>query len=76
MQKHGDKKFHPICFYSRKTTMDEAKYHSHELEALAIVCSLERFRVHLVGIELFIRKDCNSLKHLEGKRDLIQRIGR
>jgi len=44
-RQEDDEKMHPISYYSRKTTKDEAKYHSYELEALAIVSALERFRV-------------------------------
>jgi transposase InsO family protein len=76
LQKQKDGKMHPISYYSRKTTKDEAKYHSYELEALAIVAALERFRVYLLGIEFVIRTDCNSLKMLANKRDLSPRIGR
>ena len=76
IQKQEDNKFHPVSYYSRKTTKDESKYHSYELEALAIVCALERFRVYVLGIKFVIRTDCNSLKMLEGKRDLSPRIGR
>lgn len=49
-QRQEDGKIHPISYYSRKTSQDEEKYHSYELEALAIVCFLERFRVYLIGI--------------------------
>lgn len=76
LQKHSDGQWHPTAYYSRKTTEDEARYHSYELEALAIVCALERFRVYLIGIPFVIRTDCNSLKLLENKRDLSPRIGR
>lgn len=76
LQKQDDGKIHPVSFYSRKTTKDEAKYHSYELEALAIVCALERFRTYFIGIKFIIRTDCNSLKLLENKRDLSPRIGR
>lgn len=75
-QEQRDKKLHPISYFSRKTTAEESKYHSYELEALAIVCSVEIFRVYLTGIEFIIRTDCNSLKLLEHKRDLNPRIGR
>jgi len=71
-----DGKMHPISYFSRKTTKDEAKYHSYELEALAIVSALERFRVYLIGICFVIKTDCNSLKLLADKRDLNPRIGR
>ncbi|KAJ8937455.1 hypothetical protein NQ314_011844 [Rhamnusium bicolor] len=74
-QEQTDNKLHPISFYSRKTTPEESRYHSFELEALAIVNSVERFRVYLIGIHFVIRTDCNSLKFLEAKRDLNPRIG-
>jgi len=45
-----DGKMHPISYFSRKTTKDESKYHSYELEELAIVSALERFRVYLIDI--------------------------
>lgn len=57
LQTQKDGKLHPICFYSRKTTSDEAKYPSIELEALAIVKTLERFRPYLLGVKFIIRTD-------------------
>ena len=74
LQKREDRKFHLVCFYSRKTTKDESKYHSYELEALAIVCALTRFRFYLLGIEFVIRTDCNSLKLLEGSAILVREL--
>lgn len=65
MQRQEDNKLHTVCYFSRKTSKDESKYHSYELQALAIVCALERFRVFLIRIILIIRTDCNSLKLLE-----------
>lgn len=47
-----DGKWHPVYFASGKTSMAEAKYSSYELEVLAIVKSLKKFRVYLVGIKL------------------------
>ncbi|XP_077275167.1 uncharacterized protein LOC143904389 [Temnothorax americanus] len=43
LQRQEDGKLHPVSFFSRKTTREESNYHSYELEALAIVCTLERF---------------------------------
>ncbi|EFA11958.2 hypothetical protein TcasGA2_TC005045 [Tribolium castaneum] len=63
MQKQlEDGKFHPVFFFSKRTTPTEASYHSFELEALAIIYSLERFRIYLQGIKFKIVTDCNSLK--------------
>lgn len=76
LQQQTDEKLYPIAYYSRKTTKEESKYPSIEIEALAIVCSLEKFRVYLLGIPFTIRTDCNSLKQIEGKRDMSPRIAR
>lgn len=76
LQKQTDNKLHPVSYFSRKTTREESMYHSYELEALAIVCTLEPFRVHLIGIRFVIKTDCNSLKLLASKRDLKPRVGR
>lgn len=76
LQEQPDSKLHVIAYYGRRTTKEEAKYTSIELEALAIVCSLERFRVYLIGIKFLIKTDCNSLKLLESKRDMNPRIAR
>lgn len=56
LQQQGDNLMHPISYYSRKTTNDEAKYHSYELEALAIVCALEKFRVYFISLKNFFQK--------------------
>ncbi|CAK9809206.1 Retrovirus-related Pol polyprotein from transposon 17.6 [Anthophora quadrimaculata] len=75
-QKQPDGKWHPVSFYSQRTIPEEERYHSYELEALAIVCALEKFRVYLLGIHFVIKIDCNSLKMLGNKRDLSPRVGR
>lgn len=38
-----------------------SRYHSFELETLAIIYALKRFRVYLQGIKFNIVTDCNSL---------------
>lgn len=63
---------HPISYYRRKTTREKFNCHSYE----AIVNSVERFRVYLVGKYFIIKTDCNSLKLLDSKRDLTPIIGR
>lgn len=42
----------PVAYYSRKTTNDDHKLHSFELETLAVIASLNRFRVYLQGYRL------------------------
>lgn len=59
LQKKSDKLFHPIFYFSKRTTDAESRYHSFELETLAIVNALKRFRVFLEGIPFKIITDCN-----------------
>ncbi|CAB3248007.1 unnamed protein product [Arctia plantaginis] len=76
MQKQVDGSRRPVAYYSRKTTGDEQKLHSFELETLAVIASLKRFRVYLLGIKFKIITDCNALRTTLTKRDLIPRISR
>lgn len=36
-----DNKFHPVFYFSKRTTSCESKYHSYELECLAIIYALK-----------------------------------
>lgn len=56
--------------------MPESKYHSFELETLAIVYALRRFRVYLHGKRFKIVTDCNSLALTLNKREMNPRIAR
>lgn len=66
----------PVAYFSRQTTTDEQHFHSYELETLAVVASLKRFRVYLLGIEFKVVTDCNALRTTMTKRDLIPIIAR
>lgn len=66
----------PVAYFSRKTTHDEQNYHAYELETLAVVASLQRFRVYLLGIKFTLVTDCSALRASFAKRDLIPRIAR
>lgn len=61
MQKKTDGKLHPVFCFSKGTTDTEAKYHSFELETLAIIYALQRFRIYLQGIHVKIVTDCSAL---------------
>lgn len=50
--------------------------HSYELETLAVISSLSKFRVYLLGLKFTIVTDCNALRTTMTKRDLIPRIAR
>lgn len=76
VQRKSDKKWHPVFYFSKRTTEQEAKYHSFELETLAVIYALRRFRIYLQGIRFKIITDCNSLKLTLEKKDLNPRIAR
>jgi transposase InsO family protein len=76
LQKSDEGLFKPVSYFSRKTTPDEQRLHSFELETLAVVASLSRFRVYLLGVPFKILTDCNALRTTLTKRDLIPRISR
>lgn len=76
LQKSDEGLFKPVSYFSRKTTPDEQRLHSFELETLAVVASLNRFRVYLLGVPFKILTDCNALRTTLTKRDLIPRIAR
>ncbi|XP_058827253.1 uncharacterized protein LOC131687215 [Topomyia yanbarensis] len=67
---------HPVMYHSRKTTVAESKLHSFELETLAIVYCLQRFRTYLFGLEFSVVTDCNSLKQTLEKKDINPKISR
>lgn len=76
LQANSNGVFQPVSYFSRKTNAEERKFHSYDLETLAVVASLNRFRVYLVGIPFKILTDCNALRSTLIKRDLIPRIAR
>jgi hypothetical protein len=76
LQKQDDGKLHPVAYYSRQTSEAESKYHSYELETLAVVESLKKFRSYLIGVQFTVVTDCNSLKASSSKKELIPRIAR
>ena len=61
LQMKKNLKLHPIFYFSKWTTKTESKYHSFELEMLAIIYALRRFRIYLWGRSFKIVTDCNLL---------------
>lgn len=76
LQRQEDKMFHPIFFFSKRATLQESKYHSYELETLAIIYALRRFNIYLTGIKFKIVTDCKSLTLTLNKKVLNPRISR
>lgn len=77
MQRPDDRSpLRAVAYFSRQTTAEERHFHSFELETLAVVASLNRFRVYLLGLEFKVVTDCNAVRLTWTKRDLVPRIAR
>jgi transposase InsO family protein len=66
----------PVAYFSRQTAPEEKFLHSYELETLAVVCSLKKFRIYLLGLDFKVVTDCGALRTTLTKRDLVPRIAR
>ncbi|XP_043262479.1 LOW QUALITY PROTEIN: uncharacterized protein LOC122403183 [Colletes gigas] len=71
-----DNEWRVVAYFSRRTTTEESRYHSYELETLAIVNALKHFRAYLLGINFKIITDCNAVKATGTKKDLVPRVAR
>lgn len=71
-----DGKRHVVAFFSKRTSPAESKYHSYELETLAVVNSVKHFRQFLHGRKFTVVTDCNSLKSSQTKIELTPRAHR
>lgn len=77
MQKSDeDGLLHPVHYMSRKTSEAERKFSSYELEVLAIVEALRKFRVYLLGSKFKIVTDCAAFTQTMRKKELSTRIAR
>lgn len=69
-------KLHAIAYFSKRTTTAESKYHSYELETLAVVNAVKHFRHYLHGRKFLVVTDCSSLRATRKKLDLSPRVHR
>lgn len=76
MQRQTSGIWAPVAYYSQATNEAEKKYHSFELEMLAIVRAIERFHTYLYGLEFTVITDCNALVYAVHKANLNPRIAR
>lgn len=76
MQVHNDGRRRVVAYFSKLTVGAESRYHSYELETLAVVKSLQHFRQYLIGKPFKIITDCNALKMTQRKKDLQPRVAR
>lgn len=67
---------HVVSYFSHRTTDTESRYHSYELETMAVVRAVENFRHYLYGQHFTVFTDCNSLKASKSKTDLTPRVHR
>lgn len=71
-----DGKHRAVAYFSKRTTPAETRYHSYELETLAVVNAIKHFRQYLHGRKFVVVTDCNSLKSSRNKIDLTPRVHR
>lgn len=65
-----------VEYFSMRTTEVESRYHSYELETLAVVRAIKHFRHYLLGRPFKVITDCNSLKASRNKKELLPRVHR
>lgn len=71
-----DGKENPIAYLSQKLTKAQRNYSVTELECLAAVLSVKKFRAYIEGMPFSIITDHASLKWLMEQRDLCGRLAR
>lgn len=76
LQRNEQNLLRPVAYFSKQTTPEEQNYSSYDLETLAVVMSLQKFRVYLIGAHFKILTDCNSLRATFLKRDMLPRVAR
>ena len=76
VQQQQDLLMHPVLYFSRRTTEIESRHHSYELEIMAIIYALERFRVYLQGMNCTIVTDYSVVKLALSKKDINPHISR
>ena len=72
----ANKKLHPVHYMSYKTTEVESRYMSYELEILAVVRALEKFRHYLLDIRFKLVTDCVAFKQTMSKVKLSVKVAR
>ena len=76
LQKTEKNHWAPIAYYSQTTNQAESRYHSYELEMLALVKSVERFHIYLYGVNFTAVTDCHALVYAINKANINPRIAR
>lgn len=71
-----DNIMHPCLYISRKLNTAEKNYSTVELEALAVVYTISKFRKYLLGKEFIIESDNQPLKVITSGSPKSARIAR
>ncbi|GBL86854.1 Retrovirus-related Pol polyprotein from transposon 17.6 [Araneus ventricosus] len=71
-----DNDLHPVYYTSRKTSDTDRKYSSYELEVMAVIEALKKFRPYVLGIPFKIVTDCIAFKQTMSKKDISSKIAR
>ncbi|GFX00124.1 retrovirus-related Pol polyprotein from transposon 297 [Trichonephila clavipes] len=71
-----DNQFHPVFYMSKKTSDHERKCTSFELEVLAVIEALKKFRIYVLETSFKIITDCDALVKTLSKKELNPRIAR
>lgn len=67
-----DSKVKVVSYFSRHTTVTEQKYHSFELETLAIVAAIKRFCQYIWRRPFTIYTDCAADSSNKKKRSMLE----
>ncbi|XP_053968928.1 uncharacterized protein LOC128870341 [Anastrepha ludens] len=73
VQQH-ESKWHPVFYWSRKTSPQEGKLHSYFLEVKAAYLATKRLRHYLMGIRFDVITDCAAFKQTAAKKDVPREV--
>lgn len=76
IQIHPDGSKRVVAYYSKKNSIEEQKYHSYDLETLAVFRALQHFRIYLLGICFTLVTDCSAIRVTATKKDILPRVTR
>ncbi|CAH2094786.1 unnamed protein product [Euphydryas editha] len=76
LQHHPHTGLHPVQYMSRKTNEAQSRYSSYELEAMAVIEGIKKFRHYLYGIPFKIVTDCKAFEMTLRKKDLTPKVAR
>lgn len=65
-----DNEMHPVRYLSSKTSKEQEKWTSYELEILAVVYALSQWRVYLIGQPFTLVTDCKAFQETMNKKGI------